>query len=98
MPRTGPASESKHDPTLDDKVQLVKNLVELFRAERMVHLGTTILSLVMLLTSAAVMLIRRGADPAALTLMFGSSGLITYSANRLLRMWDQAIKLVLEAK
>jgi hypothetical protein len=29
-----------------------------------------------------------------LSLLFGSSGLITYSASRLLAMWNQALSLV----
>jgi hypothetical protein len=37
------------------------------------------------------LILNRQGEPATLTLMFGSSGLITYSTGRLLRMWDQAL-------
>src|SRR5215470_10139059 len=80
--------------TLKERMAAVKQLAALFRAERIVHLVVTTVSLIMLLTSACIMIVRSQADPTALTLMFGSSGLITYSANRLLRMWDQALQLL----
>jgi hypothetical protein len=50
-----------------------------------------------LLTTAG-MVIAKHPDPATLTLLFGSSVLITYSANRLLHMFDQAIRVMLEGK
>jgi len=98
MPTLGAQSPSKQEPSLDEKLRVVQDLVKLFQLERMVHLTTTIISLLMLLASGGFLIVRSKADPAALTLIFGSSGLITYSANRLLRMWDQAMKLMLENK
>jgi hypothetical protein len=98
MPMSGAEGAPKQESSLDDRLKVVQSLVKLFQLERMVHLTTTILSLLMLLASAGFMIVRSRADPATLTLIFGSSGLITYSANRLLRMWDQAIKLILENK
>ncbi|HTC74453.1 MAG TPA: hypothetical protein VK684_02675 [Edaphobacter sp.] len=98
MPNSGAEGPPNQSSSLDDKLKVVEGLVKLFQLERMVHLTTTIVSLLMLLASASFMIVRSRADPATLTLIFGSSGLITYSANRLLRMWDQAIKLMLENK
>ncbi len=72
----------------------VERLTKLFQLERMVHLAVTSLSLVMLLTSAGVLLYKGKAGPAELTGLFGSSGLITYSAGRLLYMWNEALKLL----
>lgn len=72
----------------------VERLTKLFRLERMVHLAVTGLSLLMLLTSAGVLLYEGKAGPAELTGLFGSSGLITYSAGRLLVMWNEALKLL----
>jgi len=79
--------------SLAERLEAVERLTRLFRAERMVHLGVTSISLILLLTSAAF-LIARGGSSVELSLMFGSSGLITYSASRLLHMWDQALSLV----
>jgi hypothetical protein len=69
---------------------VVERLTRLFRLERLVHIGVTTISLIMLLTSAGVLMFLGTAGPAELTGLFGSSGLITYSAGRLLFMWTQA--------
>lgn len=90
------------DPTLAERLQVVERLVQLFRMERIVHLLVTTISLAMLLTSAALLIYRSGAETGAhvtaLTGLFGASGLITYSANRLLRMWDQALHVLQVSK
>ena len=79
---------------LKERLYAVEQLTRLFRAERLVHLGVTTLSLVMLLLSAGILIFRQEAGPTELSLMFGSSGLITYTASRLLRMWNQALSIV----
>jgi len=73
---------------------VIERLATLFRFERMVHLGVTSISLLMLLASAAFLLFKGKAGPTELTGLFGSSGLITYSAGRLLVMWNQALRLL----
>jgi hypothetical protein len=87
---------NSHD--LDARMKAVEKLISLFRLERIVRLTVTTISLVMLLISAAFLLYKSQADYAVLTLMFGSSGLITYSANRLLRMWDQALQVLVSTQ
>ncbi len=79
---------------LEDRIRAVERLVRVFRLERIVYLLVTGLALVMLLTAAVVMLVRSQADVTTLTLLFGSSGLITFSIGRVLRMWDQALRIV----
>jgi hypothetical protein len=81
-------------PDITTRMDAVERLTNLFRLERMVHLVVTSLSLVMLLASAGVLLYKGQAGPAELTGLFGSSGLITYSAGRLLFMWNEALKLL----
>jgi hypothetical protein len=76
------------------RMDAVERLTHLFKLERLVHLGVTSLSLVMLLLSAGVLLYRGQAGPVELTGLFGSSGLIAYSAGRLLFMWNQALRLL----
>ena len=80
--------------SLDARLRAVERLVALFKLERMFHLTVTGCSLFMLLTSAGVLLYRNNADAATLTMLFGSSGLITYATGRLLRMWDQALAML----
>lgn len=72
----------------------VERLTKLFRLERMVHLAVTSISLLMLLLSAGVLMYKGKAGTAELAGLFGSSGLITYSAGRLLFMWNQALQLL----
>jgi hypothetical protein len=79
---------------LSARVDAVERLTKLFRTERLVHLIVTILSLAMLLSAAAMLMYKRQAGPAELTGLFGSSGLISYSAGRLLYMWTQALSLL----
>jgi hypothetical protein len=82
------------DQELQDRMDAVERLTNLFRMERMVHLIVTTVSLVMLFTSAARLILKGEAHTPELGLLFGSSGLITYSASRLLTMWNQALSLV----
>ncbi len=79
---------------LKARMDAVERLTKLFKAERMVHLGVTTISLAMLLVSAGVLIFKGQAGAAELTGLFGSAGLITYSAGRLLVMWNQALRLL----
>lgn len=82
---------------LDTKVEAIRELVEIFRVERMVYLCVTIISLLMLLTSAGFMMARGDAGIVAVSGLFGSAGAITYTAGRLLRMWSQAMQVLFPA-
>lgn len=79
---------------LEARLQAVERLTSLFRFERFVYLGTTGVALLMLLASAGSLIYREHAGAAELTLLFGSSGLITFTAGRLLQMWNQALRIV----
>jgi hypothetical protein len=79
---------------LKARMDAVERLTKLFKAERMVHLGVTTISLAMLLVSAGVLLFKGQAGVPELSGLFGSAGLITYSAGRLLVMWNQALRLL----
>jgi hypothetical protein len=79
---------------LKERMDAVERLTNLFKLERMVHLAVTSVSLLMLLLSAGVLLYKERAGAAELSGLFGSSGLITYSAGRLLFMWNQALRLL----
>ena len=80
------------------RMEVVRELTELFRFERMVYLGVTILSLAMLVGSALSLMIKNQAGTAELTMLFGSSGLITYSTGRLLFMWNEALKYLIPSE
>jgi hypothetical protein len=91
--RTRPAPPA-NAVDLSARVEAVERLTRLFRMERLVYLAITCISLMMLLSSAAILIWNKKAGPAELTGLFGSSGLITYSAGRLLVMWNQALQLL----
>ena len=82
---------------LDSKIEAIRDLLAIFRFERMVYLFVTIISLIMLLSSAAYMMLQGDAGIVAVTGLFGSAGAITYTAGRLLRMWSQAIQVLFPA-
>ena len=77
---------------LKARMEVVKELTNLFRFERAVYLGVSIISLVMLIGSALSLLWKGQAGAAELMMLFGSSGLITYSTGRLLFMWNEALR------
>ena len=79
---------------LNARMEAVERLTKLFRMERLVYLIITTMSLGVLLTSAITLLVEKRAGNVELTGLFGSSGLITYSTGRLLKMWNQALQLI----
>ena len=81
-------------PLLRDRVEAVERLAQLFKIERFVYLGVTAISFVLLLTIAIRIFIQGGAQTAEWGLLFGSSGLITITGNRVLQMWSQALRMV----
>jgi hypothetical protein len=80
---------------LDDRLMIVERLVKLFQFERLAYLASTVISVIILLVCVAIMLSRpENQNVGVLAGVFGSAGLITYSLSRLLRMWDQAIRIL----
>ena len=91
----GSGTISNNGEQYDAKIAAVERLVKLFRLERLVYLVITSFSLVMLLGSAGFLLLDEERDRLeVLVALFGSSGLITYSLGRLLKMWDQAVGML----
>lgn len=82
---------------LEERMRAIEQLTQLFRFERMVYLAVTVLSLILLIASASSLLIREKAGPGELSGLFGSSGLITYTAGRLLFMWNEALRILFRA-
>lgn len=76
------------------RVDAIKQLLNLFKPERTVYLVITLSSLLVLLTCAIVLICKSAVGTAELVLLFSSSGGITYSTGRLLRMWSEAIRIL----
>ena len=83
---------------LKDLREVLDWLIDKFRLERIVYLIATGLSVIMLLITATLMIIKKGATVEILVLLFGSTGLIGYSVNRLMRMFDQTLEVIASAK
>src|SRR5258706_10885478 len=80
---------------LDPRFRELERLIRLFKPERIVHLAATSISLIILLITGAVLIKSQHGDPITLGAFFGSSGVVGYSASRLLRMWDQSLQLLM---
>jgi len=75
-------------------LEAVKQLLILFRIERLVYLFVTLASVLALVSCAVVLLVKGKAGNAEIIGLFGSTGGITYSTGRLLRMWSDAIRIL----
>lgn len=73
----------------------VERILRATRPERITYLALTTLSVGILLVSACVLLIRNKAEVGTLTSLFGSTGIMSYSVGQILRVWTDALKLVL---
>jgi hypothetical protein len=82
---------------MEQRLEVVERLTQLFRFERMVYLSVSLAALIVLFTMAIVLIVRQGPSKDAISL-FGPSGVITYSTARLLRMWHDALDRILPAE
>lgn len=84
-----------NDPqTLHNRVLAIEKLAALFKVERFVYLGVTGISFLILVAVASRMLFAGNVQPTEWVLLFGSSGLITITSNRVLQMWSQALRMI----
>lgn len=79
------------------KLDLIERMWAMHKPERIFHLAAVGATMLLLLAAAGLMIFHQKAAPAELALMFGSSGLIGYTAGQLLRMWETAIRIVFGA-
>ena len=84
---TSPAS-------LDERLRAVEALTRVFRLERYAYVLATGISFLALFALAVRLFFRNQATLGEWGLLFGSSGLITLTTAGLLRMWNQAIRLL----
>ncbi len=82
------------EDNLDKKVKAIKQLLEVFKFERMIYLGITILSLIVLIGCAVYLLMQDKNQVPAVIGMFSSSGGVAYTCGRLLKMWSDAMQLL----
>jgi hypothetical protein len=81
-------------PSLQDRVKAIEQLTQIFRTDRLLFLAATALALLFLLAVAGRLLVRGQGSIPEWASLFGSSGLITLTINRILQMWTQALRLL----
>jgi len=81
---------------IDDSLKIVKELLRMFRVERIVYLCITVICLLVLIFTTGMMLTETKStdDYMAVAGLLGSSGGVIYTAGRLLKMWSEAIQLI----
>lgn len=80
---------------LDGRMQYVERLLRLTRPERIVFLAISMTSALVLIVYATVILFHGGGDVGTLSGLWGASGVVTFSNAQALRVWRDALKLVL---
>lgn len=81
---------------LDNTVKAIKEMVALFKMERVVYLIITLVSVIILIATAVSLILASDDQNNTIAIMglFGSTGGITYSTGRLLKMWSEAMDLI----
>jgi hypothetical protein len=90
MPRGAPSSGD-----LDSRMQYIERILQLTRPERMVFLAISLTSALVLIVYATIILFRHGSDVGTITGLWGASGVVTLSNAQALRVWRDALRLVL---
>lgn len=86
------------DRAMRERLEVIRELIGIFRFERIVYLLITVVSFITLLASAIAVLIKgNGADWVQFSALFTSAGAISYTCARLLRMWSDALQVILPA-
>jgi drug/metabolite transporter (DMT)-like permease len=79
--------------TIQDRVQAVERLTELFRAERFVYLGFAVAAFLLLIVCVIAALVKDESTSSVLG-AFGSSGVVTFTSARAIVMWNRALAVV----
>ena len=81
---------------IKNTVDAIKELVTLFKMERLVYLIITLISVLVLIAAAISLLIASEERDHTIEIMglFSSTGGIVYSTGRLLKMWSEAMQLI----
>lgn len=77
---------------LNNRIDAIGKLLGLFKLERFIYVIISIISLIVLF-SCAILLIKER-DLTNTVGLFGSSGAITFALGRLLKMWNDALKIL----
>lgn len=76
-------------------IDYIERLLKATRMERIAYLIVTTLSAGILLVTAGALIWNKGADTPMLVGLFGSTGVVTVTTAQILRVWSDAIRLVI---
>ena len=94
-PRGGATPSPEQPRKVEDwevRMRMVERMLEAFKFERFAYLTLSFVACLVLL-GASIWLFRSKQTSAAIAI-FGSSGVLTFTLARMLRLWNQAWKLV----
>ena len=86
------------DGDIEARTAAVEKLLQLFKLERRVYLAATTVAFLIGIGAAVVMFRAGGVSPGTLTMVFGSSGITSYSANRSLKMFNDSLVMIAGSK
>lgn len=75
-------------------IDIIRDLVKIFRFERILYSISAIIAFLILICCTIYSLCNGVISTLEIIAMCGSSGVITFTCGRFLKMWDDAIKLV----
>lgn len=78
--------------TLKDRLEVVKEITNLFKLERYVFLGATAVAAVITLIVAYYALSSHSISKATAGALFGTGGAVTLTGNRLIMMWSKSLQ------
>lgn len=79
---------------MSEAIKEIKELLALFKMERIVYVIISITAFVTLLFCAIFTLIKNQDNYPAILGLFGSTGGVGYTAGRLLKMWGDAVEYI----
>lgn len=80
---------------MQQRLKTIQEITKLFNMERYIYISICGFAGVLVLVNA-IMLTLKGIDAPSLILLFGSGGLISYSAGRLMYMWNRVLNIIFE--
>ena len=83
---------------LDKRLKIVEKLTKIFRPERTMHLIMSSISFLVIMLSAILMIVEGKTGKAELSMLFGSTGIVGIVGSRFLKMWDQALEVIVTGK
>lgn len=83
---------------VDTTVEAIREVVALFKGERIAYMVITIISAMVLIGSAIIMIINSDSNEQymEITGLFGSSGTVLYATSKLLKMYNSSMDLIRE--